>query len=84
VSAEPRIVAAVPGAGHDGLPELIVRIRFENGAERDVIIDNDAGLRLLAGCGVDRLEALAGHSWRQVRQALLNLDATVSAASLGD
>jgi hypothetical protein len=74
LNPEPHIVAALPAAGHDGLPELIVRIRFENGAERDVIIDNDAGLRLLASCGVDRLEALVGHSWRKVRQALLDQD----------
>lgn len=74
MNAEPHIVAALPAAGHDGLPELIVRIRFENGAERDVIIDNDAGLRLLANCGVDRLDALVGQSWRKVRQALLEQD----------
>ena len=70
----PRIVAALPAAGHDGLPELIVRIAFENGAQSDVIIDNAAGLRLLARCGVDRIEALVGRSWREVRDALQDLD----------
>ena len=70
----PRIVVALPAAGHDGLPELIVRIAFENGAQSDVIIDNAAGLRLLARCGVDRIEALVGRSWREVRDALQDLD----------
>ncbi|MFM8354351.1 MAG: hypothetical protein ACKOBM_05545 [Gammaproteobacteria bacterium] len=70
--AGPTIVAALPAAGHDGLPELIVRIAFENGVERDVIIDNAAGLRLLARCGADRIDGLVGHSWREVRNALLD------------
>lgn len=71
----PRIVAALPAAGHDGLPELIVRIAFENGAQSDVIIDNAAGLRLLARCGADRIDELVGQSWREVRDALQDDDA---------
>jgi hypothetical protein len=67
----PVIMAALPAAGHDGFPELILRIRYENGALGDVIIDNAAALRLMARCGADRIEALVGHSWREVRNALL-------------
>jgi hypothetical protein len=65
------IVAALPSAGHDGFPELVLRIRFENGAHGDVTIDNAAGIRLMARCGAERIEALVGHSWREVRNALL-------------
>ena len=34
---EPRIDGAALAAGHDGFPELVLRIRFENGALADVI-----------------------------------------------
>lgn len=67
----PVIVAALPAAGHDGFPELVLRIRFENGAHGDVTIDNTAAIRLMARCGAERIEALVGHSWREVRNALL-------------
>ena len=72
-AVEAQIDGAALGAGHDGLPELVVRIRFPNGALEDVIIDNDAGIRLLARCGVDRIDALVGQSWREVRDALLEV-----------
>jgi hypothetical protein len=68
---EPVIVGAALAGGHDGLPDLVVRVRYENGAHADVIIDNGAGLRLMARCGAERIEALAGHSWREIRNALL-------------
>jgi hypothetical protein len=68
---EPRIAGAALAAGHDGFPELVIHIRFENGVVADVIVDNAAGIRLMARCGVDRIEALVGHSWREVRNALL-------------
>jgi hypothetical protein len=68
---EPRIEGAALAAGHDGFPELVLRIRFENGAVTDVIVDNAAGIRLMARCGAERIEALVGHSWREVRNALL-------------
>ena len=67
----PTIARAQLGAAHDGLPELILGIRFENGVLGNVIVDNDAGIRLLARCGVDRIEDLVGQSWREVRNALL-------------
>ena len=68
---EPRIDAAALAAGHDGMPELVLRIRFENGALGDVTVDNAAGIRLMARCGADRIESLVGQSWREVRNALL-------------
>lgn len=68
---EPRIEHAALAAGHDGFPELALRIRFANGASSDVIIDNAAGLRLMSRCRADSIEALVGHSWREVRNALL-------------
>jgi hypothetical protein len=68
---EPCIEHAALAAGHDGFPELALRIRFGNGACSDVIIDNAAGLRLMSRCRADSIEALVGHSWREVRNALL-------------
>jgi hypothetical protein len=68
---EPVIDAASLAAGHDGLPELVLRIRYENGGFGDLVVSNEAGLRLMARCGAERLEALVGQSWREVRNALL-------------
>ena len=67
----PFIEGAALAAGHDGFPELVLRIRYENGALGNVIVDNAAGIRLMARCGAERIEALAGQSWREVRNALL-------------
>jgi hypothetical protein len=68
---EPVIVGAALAGGHDGLPDLVLRVRYENGALGDVIIDNSAGLRLMTRCGAERIEELAGQSWREIRSALL-------------
>jgi hypothetical protein len=68
---EPVIVSAALAGGHDGLPDLVLHIRYENGALGNVTIDNGAGFRLMKRCGAHQIEQLAGQSWREIRNALL-------------
>lgn len=66
----PTIVGATVAGGHDGSPELIVQVRFENGAVRDVAMENDTGLALMDVCGVDSIDGLAGQPWHKLLEAV--------------
>jgi hypothetical protein len=57
-------------AGHDGIAELIVTLKFENGGESLVTLDEFATRRLLECCGTQHPEGLSGTSWELVRDAL--------------
>ena len=63
---EPVIVGAEIAAGHDGSAELVVRLRHPNGTEAPVVMDADAGFKLMRQCGVSNVDDLAGHSWRAI------------------
>lgn len=65
------IDSAEIAAGHDGTAELVVRLRHANGATAPVVLDEAAGLRLMAECGAAHVDELAGHSWRRVLDASL-------------
>ena len=67
--SEAVITGAEIGAGHDGSAELVVRLRYPNGAEGVVVLDEDAGLKLMAACGASQLDELNGHSWRRIVEA---------------
>lgn len=60
------IVGAEMVAGHDGSMELLVRLRHANGVEAPVILDEEAGLRLMRTCGASHVDDLAGQSWRRI------------------
>lgn len=60
------IVDAVIGAGHDGAAELVVTLRYENGATAPVVLDAQAGFSLMRNCGASSLAELAGRSWRNL------------------
>jgi hypothetical protein len=64
--AEPVIVGAEIAAGHDGAAELVVQLRYPNGAEEPVVLDAEHGLDLMRRCGAATLDDLAGHSWRKI------------------
>jgi len=64
--AETVIVDAEIGCGHDGRAELVVSLRWSNGHVSKVVLDTEAGLRLMRNCGVAHLSELAGHSWRKI------------------
>jgi len=60
------IVGAEIAAGHDGAAELLVRLRYANGAEGAIAIDADAGFELMRNCGASDLSGLAGQPWRRM------------------
>jgi len=64
--AEAVIVGATIAAGHDGAAELVVRLRYANGAEGAIFVDADAGFRLMESCGAADLAGLAGQPWRRM------------------
>jgi hypothetical protein len=65
-AGEAVIVGAEVAAGHDGAAELVVRLRYANGAEASVSIDAEAGFELMKNCGVADVAGLAGQPWRRL------------------
>lgn len=62
------IVSAQIVAGHGGSAELLVRLRHVNGVESSIILNEEAGLRLMENCGASHVGDLAGQSWRRIMQ----------------
>jgi hypothetical protein len=67
---QPIIVAAQVTGGHDGQPELILKIRYENGVVGDAVMENALGVKLMAHCGAEELTALVGQPWQAVIEIL--------------
>lgn len=63
---EATIVAAEIEAGHDGSAELVVTLRYGDGAEGPVSLDAESGLALMQACGAESLAGLVGQSWRKI------------------
>jgi hypothetical protein len=57
-------------AAHDGDAELVVVLRYENGGETLVALDEFAARHLLDACGTESPDALVGQGWERVRDAL--------------
>jgi hypothetical protein len=68
--SEAVIQSAEITAGHDGSAELTLRLRYGNGALGDVVLDGDAGLKLMAACGASCLDELAGQPWTKIVEGL--------------
>ena len=64
------IVGAEIDGGHDGCTELVVSLRYQNGRIGRVVLDTEAGLRLMQNCGAAQLSDLQGHSWRRILEDL--------------
>jgi hypothetical protein len=64
--AEAVIEDAEIAAGHDGSAELLVRLKHPNGAVGAVVLDEAAGLKLMAACGAAHVAELRGQSWRKI------------------
>ena len=60
---EPVIVAARLDAGHDGLAEASVTIRYPNGAERAICLPCDVVDGALDRAGITDLTDLIGRPW---------------------
>lgn len=59
------------GAAHDGDAELIVTMRFTNGGQSLVSLDEYAVRSLLASAGAQTPDQLIGVGWDKVRDALI-------------
>lgn len=57
------IVSAVVVAGHDGLAEAEVAVRYPNGAVRSLSLPYDAIAPALDAAGVTSLDDLIGRPW---------------------
>lgn len=60
------IVGAEMAAGHDGLPELVLRLRHPGGSENLVVLEEELGLALMARCGALHVDQLVNHSWQKI------------------
>lgn len=70
MSDEAVIIDAGVGAAHDGEAELVLQLRYPNGVVAPVILDAEVGFALMKSCGVDRMDDLAGHSWKKILEGL--------------
>jgi len=64
------IVGADLAAGHDGQAEMVLRIRYPNGAVGDVVLDAEIGFALMRHCDIESLDGLAGQSWRKILEGV--------------
>lgn len=62
-AVDPVIVAAALDAGHDGLAEATITVRYPNGAERGVVLPCEVIDDALVRAGVTDLTQLVGRSW---------------------
>lgn len=68
--ALPVIEGAVIAPGHDGEAELVVTLRFPSGARDQVVLDGEAGARLLTLAGAASVAELAGADWSHLKHVL--------------
>jgi hypothetical protein len=64
------IEAAELAAGHDGRAELVLRLRYPNGASCELRLDEEAVAFALEAAGVTRLDDLTGRPWDILARAL--------------
>jgi len=76
--AEPVIDDAVVTAGHDGQAQLVVRVRYENGALGSVTLDADCARKLLEDCGAESAAELRGQPWHRLLDVLSRKEASCS------
>ena len=60
------IVGAQLAAGHDGKAEMVLTLRWANGAVGPAVLDAAAGFALMRRCNVDTLSGLAGQPWQKI------------------
>ena len=64
------IEAAELAAGHDGRAELVLRLRYPNGAHCELRLDEEAVAFALDAAGVTCLDDLTGKPWDILARAL--------------
>jgi len=76
--AEAVIVGAEIAAGHDGAADLLLSIRYGNGAISQVALDADTAFGVLRAGGAADLAGLIGRSWTDIAKRLEDLPCTTS------
>jgi hypothetical protein len=67
---EPVIADAIVAPGHDGEAQLVVRLRYENGAVGSVTLDADCARKLMEDCGAASAADLRGQPWQRLLDVL--------------
>jgi predicted Fe-Mo cluster-binding NifX family protein len=57
------IEAAELSAGHDGRAEIVLLVRYPNGAAARVRLDEEAAAQALDAAGIAQLDDLIGKAW---------------------
>ena len=57
------IEAAEVAAGHDGRAEIVLLVRYPNGAAARVRLDEEAAAQALDAAGATKLDDLIGKAW---------------------
>jgi hypothetical protein len=57
-------------AAHEGVAELVITLRHDNGGISEVALDHLAAAALMESCAATLPEQLSGHSWEKVRDAM--------------
>jgi hypothetical protein len=72
-AVEAVIERAEIAAGHDGVAELALSIRYDNGVIGQVVLDADTGFSVMRACAAADLNGLIGRSWREVSRGFSNV-----------
>lgn len=64
------IADAVVTAGHDGEAQLVVRVRYENGALGSVTLDAACARKLMEDCAANSAADLCGQPWQRLLDVL--------------
>ncbi len=75
---DPIVEAAAVAPGHDGRAELVLVLRYANGARSRLRLEPEAGLRLVEGAGLASLGDLVGRAWSTLAPALKEKTCSIS------
>ena len=67
---EPVIEHAEISPGHDGQAELLVHVRYENGALGDETLHARCAEQLMHDCNATSIDQLAGQPWHRILNVL--------------
>ena len=76
--SDPIVLAAEVAPGHDGRAELLLVLRYANGAQSRLRLEPEAGVLLVAGAGVASLDELIGRAWSSLAPALKGETCSIS------
>ena len=67
---EPVIEDALVAPGHDGEAQLVVRVRYANGALGSVTLDAACARKLMEDCAAQSAADLRGQPWQRLLEVL--------------